>query len=284
MFDITLLRSFVAVTDARSFTAGAATLGLSQPTVSQHVRRLEAVAGQKLLTRDTHAVELTPNGAVLLRYAREIVALDEQAGAHFAGATNEGRVRLGVSEDLALTKLADSLRPLFQGDSNMQIELTVGLAEMLRMKLDAGRLDLMIAKRQADDERGTVIRHEALAWVAHRDFELPKGRVPLVICPSASITGGLAVQALQRVGRPWRLACSSETLSGVWCGLRAGLGVSAQSRLMLDVPPCDLKEVDREAGLPLLGCVEFVLLVRSRRLSAPAQSVADLIVRTAAEI
>ena len=100
-----LVRTFMVIVEPGSFSAAAATLGLSQPTVSQHVRRLKRLTGERLFQRDTHPVTLSTNGAVLERFAREMVALDDQAQAYYAGTTEQARIRLGVSEDLALTHL-----------------------------------------------------------------------------------------------------------------------------------------------------------------------------------
>ncbi len=85
LLELHLVRTFVAILEAGSFFGAAASLGLSQPTVSQHVRRLEQLTGERLFQRDTHSVALTPNGAVLERFAREMVALENQAEAYYAG-------------------------------------------------------------------------------------------------------------------------------------------------------------------------------------------------------
>lgn len=278
MLELHLVRTFLAVIDAASFTGAAEALGISQPTVSQHIRRLELLTGQHLILRDTHAVALTANGAVLEGYARETLALNEQAKAYFDGAAEQVRVRFGVSEDLALTRLPALLRRLAHEHPQLQIDLTVGLTSMLYPKLDSGRLDLILAKRQAGDDRGVLIKREQIAWIAHRDFVLaPNARIPLVMYPSGSITTMMALQALERAGLPWRMACSSETLTGIWSGLQAGLGVSAQSPVLLDVPPNELCALGTDAGLPALGVVEFVLLGRSRQLTGFIASAADII-------
>jgi DNA-binding transcriptional LysR family regulator len=278
MFEIVLLRSFAAVAKARSFTAAAAALGLSQPAVSQHVRRLEREAGQILLQRDTSSVALTASGAVMARFADEILGLHDQARAYYAGVADQTVVRLGVSEDLALTKLPVALRRLARGRSRVQVELTVGLTSRLYPKLDAGQLDLVLAKRRDGDDRGKVVRREPLVWMAHREFRLPAdGLIPLVGYPQASITTTMAVSALSAAGLRWRMSCTSETLSGVWCGLQAALGISAQAAFLIEAPPRELVRCPPSFSLPPLRSVDFVLLGRSAHLHGPVAEVAKLI-------
>lgn len=279
MFDINLLRTFLTVADTRHFTAASTALGISQSAVSQHIRRLELACGRQLFERDTHSVTLTADGAVLAELARGIVDMSQQAVDFFADSAPRGRVRLGVSDDLTLTRLAGLLREVSRGHTLLSVELTVGLTSMLYQKLDAGRLDLVFAKRQPGDDRGELIHRERLRWIAHREFELgPDDPVPLVLYPFSSITSGLAMEALNRVRRPWFIACSSETLSGLRAGTQAGLGVMAQSRLLATEPGSGLVEVGRQAGLPDLAEVEFVVLGRSKRLQGAPAALAQLII------
>ncbi len=79
MFDPDLLRTFVAVSDCASFTRAAQQLHLTQSTISYQMKRLERQAGQALLQRTTRRLALTPEGEVLLGYARNILLLQEAA-------------------------------------------------------------------------------------------------------------------------------------------------------------------------------------------------------------
>src|SRR5690606_2613133 len=98
VFDPALLRTFVAVAETLSFTRAAELLGLSQPTVSQQIRKLEIAAGRTLVTRDTRAVALTDNGDAMLGFARSILAAHDQAAAYFTGTAMRGRIRFGSAD------------------------------------------------------------------------------------------------------------------------------------------------------------------------------------------
>jgi DNA-binding transcriptional LysR family regulator len=278
MFDINLLQTFLAVVDARQFTAAGTALGISQSTVSQHIRRLELACGRPLLERDTHAVSLTQDGAILADFARRIIEANQQAADYFSGSAPRGRVRLGISEEITLTRLSQLLREIGHANPLLSIELTVGLSSALYQKLDSGLLDLVFAKRPVGDDRGTVIHRERPVWIAHRDFRLEPGdAVPLVIYPTSSITSTMAINALTGAGRPWFVACSSETLGGLRAGALAGLGVMMQSPLLLNDGEGQLARLGEEAGLPELEEFAFVVVGRSARLTGAIGTLADLI-------
>ena len=65
VYDPELLRTFLAVAQSLCFTRSGAGLSLSQPTVSQHVRRLEQAVGRPLFVRDTRSVTLTADGEAM---------------------------------------------------------------------------------------------------------------------------------------------------------------------------------------------------------------------------
>jgi DNA-binding transcriptional LysR family regulator len=272
--DPVLLRSFVAVARALSFTRAAARLGLRQSTVSQHVRRLEETVGRTLLLRDTHSVSLTPDGAAMLEFAVTILDAGDRALAHFRGAQVRGRVRFGVSEDLVLTRMPTILAEFRARHPEVDVELTVGLSETLEAALDRGELDLLFAKRSAGRTGGTPVWRDRFVWVAAPSFR-PTDPVPLVSYPPPSLSRAAAIAALEAAGRPWRLACTSGSLSGLRAAALAGLGVVAHAETLV---PAGLVRIE---GLPALGSFDFVLQTGRRALSAPAEALAAAIVESA---
>ena len=73
------LRTMLAVLEHGSFTRAAEALGLSQSTVSFHIKGLEASLGQRLLDRGRDGVQPTAQGDILRRYAERIVGLRAEA-------------------------------------------------------------------------------------------------------------------------------------------------------------------------------------------------------------
>jgi len=308
VFDPVQLRSFLAVAQAGGFTSAARRLGVQQSTVSQHVRRLERAAGRQLFLRDTHSVELTPDGEAMLGFARGILAAHEQAAGYFAGTQVRGRLRVGVSEDFVLTELPQVLRTFRRAHPQVDLELTVGLSGILNQQLADGALDLVLGKRPAapgggpGDAPGSaggsapghapggagggagagapagfssrVVWRDRLVWVCAEDFvpDPDPGRpVPLIVYPPPSVTRARALEVLDRAGRPWRIACTSGSLSGVTAAALAGLGVVAHARGLV---PAGLRSLPDRAGLPDLGQIDFVLTGGRVADREPARSLA----------
>jgi DNA-binding transcriptional LysR family regulator len=275
LLDATHLRTFLTVAQTLSFTVAAQRLGASQSTVSQHVRKLEAAVGRPLLERDTHSVALTADGGAMVGFAREILDSHERAVDYFAGPALRGRVRLGASEDFAHSRLPDILRTFRATHPLVDLELTVGLSGVLHRALAARRLDLVLAKRKTGETHGTLVSRDAMAWIAAPGVTVdPAEPVPLIVCPEPSISRELAIRALDRAGRAWRITCTAGSFSGLHSAARAGLGVTAHTRSLI---PGGLAELPRRAGLPALGEVEFVLLTRGRGDSGPGAALARAI-------
>ncbi|MFI6482390.1 LysR family transcriptional regulator [Nonomuraea sp. NPDC050663] len=79
MENLQRLRVLRAVSHHGSFTAAAAALGMTQPAVSQQVTALEREVGTLLVQRTTTGATLTPEGEVVLRHARRILASCDDA-------------------------------------------------------------------------------------------------------------------------------------------------------------------------------------------------------------
>jgi len=97
--DLHRLEIFCKVAELQSFTLAAEALGLSQPTVSEHIRSLEEMAGDRLVERLGRELRLTPAGQILRRYALKLLALRDEAVQALADQRGvlQGRLDIGAS-------------------------------------------------------------------------------------------------------------------------------------------------------------------------------------------
>ncbi|NLH82007.1 MAG: LysR family transcriptional regulator [Phyllobacteriaceae bacterium] len=264
MFDPRLLETFLAIVEEGSFAGAARRRNAVPSTISQHIQRLEQQSGRRLFDRDTHSVVLTVDGQAFVDLARRIVEANDRARAYFAGAELRGRVRLGVSEDFALSQLLPlALRHFSHGHPRVDIELTVGLSAELYARIDDGGLDLIFAKRRGGDDRGTIVWRDPLIWIGAPDWlDDPSAPLPLILYPAPSVTRTFVLNTLEESGRRWRIACTCTSLGGLRSAVAAGLGISAQSEKLI---PERLERVGARAALPILPTVDFVLLPAQRK-------------------
>ncbi|MER7520673.1 LysR family transcriptional regulator [Streptomyces sp. NPDC126499] len=160
--DLNLLRTFLAVHRSGSFTAAAHALGLSQPTVTAHIRNLERQTRRDLFERLPRGVAPTPVADELA--ARIAPTLDALASAVGPGPVGGGRaepVHLAGPAELLATRVLPALGGLVA--EGVRLRVTAGLTDPLLDELRAGRHDLVIST--------TRPRGRSLVWAPLMDEE-----------------------------------------------------------------------------------------------------------------
>ena len=275
MFDPVLLKTFVTVAETLSFTHAAQLLGLSQPTVSQHIRKLEVAAARHLVTRDTRDVRLTDNGDAMLGFARTILAAHDQASSYFTGSAMRGRLRFGSADDLALTQLPGILRDFRQLHPQINLELTVSPSGALLRRLQAGQLDLVFIKQDPGGSQGRLVRRDRMVWVGHTSMHIePDLPVPVIAYQPPSLSRTYAIRSLEAAGRTWRITCNVKEVNGVLAAVRAGIGIAVFPQSLI---PADLAQVSAAFELPELGDVDFSLVDNPRAAREPVEALASAI-------
>ena len=268
VYDPALLVTLVTVAQTGSFTQAAARLGGRQPTVSQHISRLEQQTGRVLILRDTHSVSLTADGEAMIGFARSILAAHDQAAAYFSGSRPRGRLRIGMSDDLAITRLPHILRDFRHEHPLVEFDLTVDQSGLLHQRLEENKLDVFLGKRPRGEERGRLVKRERLVWVGTPTTKLDLTKpLPLIVYPAPSISRTEMHRALNRVRMPYRSACVCRGVNGLIAAVAAGVGVSALATSL--VPP-QLTPLGPAHRLPELGSIDLVLLTNPRAERRPA--------------
>src|SRR6202522_1911941 len=145
------LRYFVALADAGSFTHAAKRMFITQPTLSQQIRRLEEIVGTPLVQRRREGLRLTKAGTVLLDASRNVLSLVDHEVSHTRQAAGLERQRLRVG------------MPPHMPDC-----VAVEAAAALRAAAAAADVDVIWLETSLDAEFSLIRQHRAdagLGWL-----------------------------------------------------------------------------------------------------------------------
>ena len=256
---IELLRTLVAVSELGSFTKAGDELGLTQPAVSAQVKRLQAIIGGDIFLKPGVGFGLTDRGAMVVGYARRILAMNDQILSLSGSKARSRSFRIGIPNVLASTCIAAAMekcpavfregRPQFRCDP--PAELTKNLI--------SGHLDIVIVPSitnvHTPELAGWTERH---VWVCAPDFVLSPGSpIPLLSWPNG-ISDRIAMEALEAAGLSCTVVFVATDLSVHLAAVRAGAGFFV---LPERIVPADLK-IAREFYLPELPKTEMGIYLR----------------------
>ncbi len=143
--EIRQLKAFLAIAEAKTFTAGAKIVNITQAAVSMQIRQLEDELGMSLFTRTPRRVILTEAGEHLLQRARKILREHDAAIAEIAelAGAEYGRLRIGsASAMFATAQLPTILERLKEKFPNAEITVSSGTSQILVDKMLHGDIDI----------------------------------------------------------------------------------------------------------------------------------------------
>jgi DNA-binding transcriptional LysR family regulator len=243
------LRVFHEAAVQQSFTRAAELLSLTQPAVSFHIKSLEEDLGARLFRREKHRVVLTEVGEILLRHAREILALYDRAAADIARVVEHvgGTLTLGVASVIAKYVMPRPIGLFKKRNPQVSIVLEAGNTDSIVAQLARGALDLAIVSDPVDlkghvtepliDDELRLITPPDHGWTG-RDAVMLTDVVaePFILREEGSGTRRILEWYLGQHGiavSDLNVALTLGSTEAVKAGVEAGAGVSIVSSLSL---------------------------------------------------
>lgn len=141
--ELKALRYFLEVAEKGNFTAAAAALNLSQPTLSKQILDLEEKLGHPLLIRGKRKTVLTEAGRRLFKTAGEIIELIERAKKDISNSTDiiSGDVYIAGGESKTMSLFAKAMKAARERYPEIRFHLFSGNAEAVADRLEKGLAD-----------------------------------------------------------------------------------------------------------------------------------------------
>lgn len=263
LLDPALVKTFLAVAEAGSISAGARLVFRTQSTASTQIRTLEEQLGARLFDRDTRTLALTDEGGRFVEHARRLMEVNAEALRALRAVESGPPLRVGFSEYFQPLRVAELVRRVSNEHPTCRIELRIAQSRILDAEFEARRLDLVVVGRLA--RGGREAGAEPIHWVSKPGLPLPaRADLPLVLLPGDCFLRELATESLARAGIGCRVAVTCSGAAGLHAALRAGLGVGC---LNASAIPGDLA-VRSDSRLPRLPHLRFSWRARRGTLAA----------------
>ncbi|MVW75822.1 LysR family transcriptional regulator [Pseudomonas xionganensis] len=272
--DSELLRTFVAIADHGGFTRAAEMVNRTQSAVSMQMKRLEEDVMQRpLFQREGRQLSLTAEGQLLLGYARRILKLHAEVLSSLRQPHMVGTVRIGTPDDYVMRFMQGILVRFAESYPLVQVELHCEPSFQLLQRQD---LDLTVVTREPGTEIGQLLRQERLVWAQAKGSGLhERSPLPLAMFNAQCFCRAWACNGLDALGRDYRIAYTSPSLSAIMAAVSAGLAITAQLQSLITP---DLQIIGEAEGLPALPSASIVLLRNERSHSQVSETLAEQIV------
>ncbi|KJL17349.1 HTH-type transcriptional regulator TdfR [Microbacterium azadirachtae] len=249
--EIAELRSLVAVAAFAGVGRAASALHVTQPTVSAHLRRLEATLGVALVERRGRSIAFTVAGESLVRDAHRIVALHDEALDRILGTPEDDIVV--ASTDMANASVLQTVSGvLFARHPERRVRFRFHRTDSLRRFVRTHTADVVLGYGDLGPGR-TEIGPVPLAWFGAADTPADAG---LVVFSAPCTLRDAILAAPGARGREVVRECLD--LSSVLAGVRSGAGITA-------LPAFHRAETQlRELALPAPPPLPLTMVASSR--------------------
>ncbi|OUV76806.1 MAG: hypothetical protein CBC91_05750 [Rickettsiales bacterium TMED131] len=199
------VRSFLALTESGSFTEVAQRLSISQPTVSQHITKLEAYLGVVLIKRNRTGCELTDSGRLFLPYAKQMMNALYAAKSSLKEAAPA--LRISVSSNVMTYYLIPHINRFCREYGDVVVQLQVQRNEEVIASVERGDAELgfaewwdnrsgVIAEPFCEDELVIIFSPESSFAKKKRWYTKDLTQIPLIGGESGTGTGTIIREAL----------------------------------------------------------------------------------------
>jgi DNA-binding transcriptional LysR family regulator len=264
-----LLRTFVTVADLRNYTETGNILGRTQPAISLQIKRLEDVAGSKLIVLKGKQVELTPDGQTLLSYAREMLRLNDRAVANLQQAAFLGTLRIGLPVDYSIEFFQSIIAKFSRENPAVSLDIRCDFSNELISALHVDDLDMTIAITDAmPAPHVSIYWSERPVWACARDYRIdPDQPLKIVAHPQGCPYRKRMIDTLNSEGRDWRVSFESLGVSALQKAVLHSMGVTALTKKTL-LP--GMRILTPSDGFPQLSNIHVGLFYKHVKMSDAA--------------
>ncbi|MDA0769611.1 MAG: LysR family transcriptional regulator [Chloroflexi bacterium] len=276
------LRSFCTAARIHSISKAAQELGLGQPTVTTHIKKLEEELGMVLFDRVKRPIQLTLAGDRLAAIATPLVEGIDSLAAMTTVAEERGPVRIASTPDIIPHTLIRVVRVFLARFPQVHLKIRSGTREEVLHMVQDGEVDLGVVqhpeKSEGLDFQGLFLYERVLITpLDHPLLSEPLSsidqiaRYPLILMGRGTYTRAILEEEFRRKGLEYDIIVELDSMDMIKRYVGLGMGISVGPRLAIE--PEDRKTVGVISLANLLPVEQAgIVTLRGKTISSPTQN------------
>lgn len=277
---IDALRSFVKIAELGSFTQAGEQLGRSQSAISLQIKKLESLIEQPIFYRKGHNFELTSSGQTLMKYATQILQLNDKALGELDNRIIAGKVRLGIPSEFAIALLPKIVASFARENPQVALEVMCDLSRNLNTDIKQNKYDLILSlldenhpndrpKPENVSQHKHFSKDDELVWVASPQYPIKSDEpIRLIVAPEGCIYRKRAIKHLNESHISWQIVYTIMDLSGMQAAIEEGLGITVLAKSTV---PNSLSIISPPKNSKALGTMGIALLSADGHMTEACQ-------------
>lgn len=171
------LETLLVVAEEKSFTKAASILSLTQPAVSNHISLLEKEIGVKIFFRNKGEVKITPEGEIVVKYAKRIKSLYKRMFDKISEFDRQiTKLRVGITHTAESNEIAEILAKFGVSHGNINITIITDSIKNLYEMLENYEIDFAVieGRRQVGDLNYLMLDTDYLVCILSNNNPLSK--------------------------------------------------------------------------------------------------------------
>ena len=232
------LVSFYHVARLRSVSEAAETLEISQPTVTTHLRKLEAEFGFTFYDRIRRPIRLTPQGVTLMELVTPVVTAMDSLKTQMDHSERRGSLVVGAYSDLVMHHLPKGVQAFRDSYPGVRIRLVARAYSPLIQMVKSGEIDLALCSppplddsslefQEVFDYNMVLMTPPGHPLLEQHPMKLQEiARWPLILSGPESFTRLRVEQALKGQGISYVIALAMDETEAIKRYVGIGMGVA----------------------------------------------------------
>ncbi|MER1998435.1 MAG: LysR family transcriptional regulator [Lysinibacillus sp.] len=263
--EIRQIEYFVEVAKQLSFTKAAATLHVSQPSISKAIQNLEAELGVPLFYRSSKHLELTDAGHSVLINAHQVLQSFKNLRSELTDLMDlkKGQIRIGIPPIVGAEFFSKLISYYKEQYPFIEIILTEAGTKLIRHEIESGELDigLVCSSQSKNDQLNTIsFMKDPLQLIVHVDHPLAKKssvllqelmHEPFIIYRKDFVLYDRIIEECSKVGFTPTIACETTQKDLIIEMVQAKLGVALLPNKIATKIPYDCIQVIDVSSTPI---------------------------------